>query len=80
MDVYIQVFLTSAVVGCERSALRPGRFKPLEKSPDIPLIGGWVGPGIRLDDVERTIVLALQGFELRLFNRRARSQSLYGLC
>jgi hypothetical protein len=44
VDVYIHVFLTSALVGGELSASRPGRFTPWESVPDIPWVGGWVGP------------------------------------
>jgi hypothetical protein len=33
MDVYIHIFLTLAVAGCEWSASRPGRFTPGEKLP-----------------------------------------------
>jgi hypothetical protein len=43
VDVYIHVFLTSALVGCEWSASRPGRFTSAERAPDTQWIGGWVG-------------------------------------
>jgi hypothetical protein len=33
--------LTSALVGGEWSALRPGRFTPGERAPDAHSIGGW---------------------------------------
>jgi hypothetical protein len=33
VDVYNHVFLTSALVGGERSASRPGRFTPEERAP-----------------------------------------------
>jgi hypothetical protein len=46
-------FLTSAVIGGEWPASRPGRFTPV-KGHRVPiLIGGWVGPRTGLDDTER---------------------------
>jgi hypothetical protein len=39
VDVYIHIFLTSALTGGECSASRPGRF-----TPGIHWIGGWVDP------------------------------------
>jgi hypothetical protein len=36
VDVYIHVFLTTALVGGERSASRPGRFTPEEGAP-VPI-------------------------------------------
>jgi hypothetical protein len=48
MDVYIHIFLTSALVGGEWSASRPGRFTSR-------WIGGWVDPTIGLDDMEETL-------------------------
>jgi hypothetical protein len=47
LDVYIHIFLTSALVGGEWSASRPARF-----TPGTHWIGGWVGPRAGLDDVE----------------------------
>jgi hypothetical protein len=44
VDVEIHVFLTSALVGGEWSASRPGRF-----TPGTHWIGGWVGPRTGLD-------------------------------
>jgi hypothetical protein len=35
--------LTSALVGGEWSASRPGRFTPRERTPSTYWIGGWVG-------------------------------------
>jgi hypothetical protein len=35
VDVYIHIFLTSALVGGERSASRPGRFTPDGRAPGI---------------------------------------------
>jgi hypothetical protein len=53
VDVYIHVFLTSALVGGEWSASRPDRFTLGGKAPATNWIGGWVGPGAGLDDVEK---------------------------
>jgi hypothetical protein len=36
--------MTSALVGGEWSASRPGRFTPWERAPGIHWIGGWVDP------------------------------------
>jgi hypothetical protein len=74
MDVYSHIFLTSALVGCEWSASRPGRF-----TPGTHLIGGWVDPRVGLYDVEKRKSLTLPGRELRPLGRPARSQSLYRL-
>jgi hypothetical protein len=68
---------TSAVVGGELSASRPGRFIPGEIAPGAHWIGGWVGPRTGLDDVEKRKLLTLPGLELRPLGRPARSQSLY---
>jgi hypothetical protein len=53
VDVYIHIFLTSALVGGEWSASRPGRFTPRERAPVSHWIGGWVDPRTDLDDVEK---------------------------
>jgi hypothetical protein len=47
VDVYIHVFLTSALVGGEWSASRTGRF-----TPGTHWIGDWVGFRTGLDNVE----------------------------
>jgi hypothetical protein len=52
VDVETHVFLTSALVGDEWSASRPGRFTPGERAPGTHWIGGWVDPRAGLDDVE----------------------------
>jgi hypothetical protein len=44
VDVYIHIFLTSAVAGGEWSASRPGRFTPRGKSPQYPLDRRLGGP------------------------------------
>jgi hypothetical protein len=60
MDVYIQIFVTSALAGGEWSASRPGRFIPGERVPGIHWIGGWVDTRTGLDDVEKRKFLTLQ--------------------
>jgi hypothetical protein len=44
VDVETHIFLTSALVGGEWSASRPGRFTPGEVAYNAHLTGGWVGP------------------------------------
>jgi hypothetical protein len=53
VDVYINIFLTSALLGGERSASRPGRFTPDERAPGSHWIGGWVDTRAGLDDMEK---------------------------
>jgi hypothetical protein len=53
MDVWIHIFLTSALVGGEWSPSRPGRFTAREWSPSTHGIGCWVGPRASLDDMEK---------------------------
>jgi hypothetical protein len=79
VDVWIHVFLTSALVGSEWSPLRPDRFTPGKGALGVYLIGGWVGPKTGLEDVERRKILSLPGPELRALGHPARSQSLYRL-
>jgi hypothetical protein len=78
-DVYIHIFLTSALVGDEWSASRPDRFTPGERAPGTQWIGGWMGPRADMDDVENRKFLTLPGLELRPLDRPSRSQSLYRL-
>jgi hypothetical protein len=79
VDVYIHIFLTSALVGGKWSASRPGHFIPGERASGTHWIGGWVGPKASLDYVEKRKFLTLPGLELRPLGRPARNQSLYGL-
>jgi hypothetical protein len=67
-DVQIHALLITALVGCEWSVSRPGRF-----THGTHWIGGWVGHSSGLDDVERTEILSLPGLELRTLGRPARS-------
>jgi hypothetical protein len=68
--------MTSALVGSEWAASRPGRF-----NPGTHWIGGWVDPRPGLDDVEKRQLLTLPELELRPLGRPARSQSdMVGSC
>jgi hypothetical protein len=79
VGLQIHIFLTSALVGGEWPASRPGRFNPGERTPGTHWIWGWVDPRTGLDDVEKRKFLTLPGLELRPLGRPARSQSLYWL-
>jgi hypothetical protein len=79
VDVYIHVFLNSALVGDEWLASHPGSFTPGERAPVILWIGIWVGTKAGLDDVEKRKFLTLLGLELRPLGRQIPSQSLYRL-
>jgi hypothetical protein len=57
VDIWIHVFLTSALVGGEWSASGPGRFTPGERVPGIHWIGGWVGPRTGMENVEKKKIL-----------------------
>jgi hypothetical protein len=70
--MYRSIFLTSALVGGEWSASRPGRF-----TPGTHWIGGWVDPRAGLEDVEKRKFLTLSGLELRPLDRPARIASCY---
>jgi hypothetical protein len=76
VDVYIHIFLTSALVRGEWSASHPGRFTPEERAPGTHWIARWVDPRADLDDVENRKFLTLPGRELRPLRRPARSPSL----
>jgi hypothetical protein len=54
VDLYIYIFLTSAIAGGYWSVPRPGRFTPGERAPDTHRIEGWLGPRAGLDDVEKS--------------------------
>jgi hypothetical protein len=53
VNVQTHVFLTTALVGGEWSASRPGRFTPGERAPGTHWIGVWVGPRAGPDDMEK---------------------------
>jgi hypothetical protein len=65
VDVYIQVFLTSALVGGEWSASRPSRLTPGEGAPRTHWIGDWVGPRVSLGDIKKRKILPLPRLKLR---------------
>jgi hypothetical protein len=75
--VKIHIFLTSALVGGEWSASRPGRFTYRERAPGTHWIRGWVAPRGSLDEMEKGKFLTPPTLELRPLGRPARSQSLY---
>jgi hypothetical protein len=66
VDVYIHIFLTSALVGGEWSASRLGRFTPGERAPGTH----WVGLREGLDDVEKRKFLTLLRLERRSLGRQ----------
>jgi hypothetical protein len=49
VHVQTHIFLTSALVGGEWSALRPSRFTPGERTFGTHWIGGWVDPTASMD-------------------------------
>jgi hypothetical protein len=65
IDVQIHLFLTSALVGGERSASPPGHF-----TPGTHWIGGWMGLRIGMDSVESRKILPPPGLELQLVASR----------
>jgi hypothetical protein len=79
VDVYIHTYMTSALVGGEWSASRPGHFIPGERAPGSHWIGGCVDPRVSMEDKEKRKFLTLLGIELRFLGRPASSQSLYQL-
>jgi hypothetical protein len=62
--VQSHIFLTSALVGGEWPASRPGRFTSGERAPGTRWIGGWVNLRAGLDDLEKRKFLALPGLDL----------------
>jgi hypothetical protein len=71
VDVYIHIFLTSAVAGGEWSASCPGRFNPGERSHAAHWIGGWVDPRAGLDNMKKRKLLIVPGLEIRPLGRPA---------
>jgi hypothetical protein len=76
VDVYIHIFLTSALVGVSGQLHAPTLG---ERAPSTHWIGGWMGPRAGLDDVENRKYLILPGLTLQHLSCPARSQSLYQL-
>jgi hypothetical protein len=68
VNVYIHIFLTSALVGGEWSTSRPDRF-----TPGTHWIGGRVDLRASLNDLEKRKFLTLPGLELRPLGRPASS-------
>jgi hypothetical protein len=64
VDVWIHIFLTSALAGGEWSDSRRSRFIPGEGALGTNWIGGWVDPRASLDDMEKRKSLTLPGLEL----------------
>jgi hypothetical protein len=55
VDVYIHIFLTSALAGGDWSASLPGQFTPGERAPGTLWTGGWVDLRAGFDDVEKIL-------------------------
>jgi hypothetical protein len=79
VDVQINVFLTSALVGSEWSASLLGRFTAGVIVRRTHWVGGWMGPRTGLEDVVRRKLSPLPGLEVRALGCPARNQSLYRL-
>jgi hypothetical protein len=75
VDVEHHVFLTSALVGVSLS----DRLTSGGRVRGPRFVGGWVGPRVGLNDLEKRKFLTLEGLELRILGRPARNQSLYRL-
>jgi hypothetical protein len=61
-------YFTSILDGGEWSASRPFRFTPREIAPRAHWIGGWVGPRVDLDAVEKGQILPLSRIKPRSSN------------
>jgi hypothetical protein len=72
VDVYIHIFLTSALGRGDWSASRHGRI-----TTGTHWIGVWVDPRAGLDDMKSKKFLTPPRLELQLLGRPASSQSLY---
>jgi hypothetical protein len=72
--VYIDIFLTSALAGDERSVSSTNRLNPGEEAPSTHWIGDWVDPRVGLDYVEKRKFLTLTGLKFTPLGRPARSQ------
>jgi hypothetical protein len=60
VNVWIHIFVTSALVGGEWSASRTYRFSLREEPPHSHCTGGWVDLRAGLDEVEKRQYLNLQ--------------------
>jgi hypothetical protein len=63
VDVYIHIFLTSALVGGEWSASRLCRFTP-GKEPPVPIVQEVGGPQSRSGRYGEVKILTLPGLEI----------------
>jgi hypothetical protein len=77
VKIWFYVFLTSALVGSNWSASRPCRFIPGYTASDTHCLGQSVGPRADLDDIENWKFSTPPGLEIRPYNRKACSRSLY---
>jgi hypothetical protein len=64
VNVQTHIFLTSALVRSEWSALWPGVFTPGKRAHCILKLGGWVGRRAGLVDTEKWQFLTLPGLKL----------------
>jgi hypothetical protein len=71
VDIWIHIFLTSALVRDEWLASPPGRITPRERAPVTHWIGSWVYLRAGLDDLEKKKFLTLPELELRPLSRPA---------
>jgi hypothetical protein len=70
-EVSVQViFLTSALVGVEWSASRPGRFIPGYVASGILCIGGRVGPRAGMNYVEKIKFMTLLNVFIQIANNK----------
>jgi hypothetical protein len=53
VDIYIHVFLTSALVGGDGQLHTPAALTPGERASGTHWIGGWIDPRACLDDMEK---------------------------
>jgi hypothetical protein len=74
LDVFIHIFLTSALVVGEWPVRRPCRFTSC-----MYCIRSWMGPRADLEGVDKRKFLILPGLQFRLLCRPASSQSLHRL-
>jgi hypothetical protein len=71
VDIYINIVLTSALVGGEWSVSRLCRFTPGERTSGNHWVRGWVDPRTGLYDMENRKFVTLMGLELRSLGRPA---------
>jgi hypothetical protein len=69
VDVYIHIFLTSALAGGDWSASRFSSFTRGERTPGTHLIGGWVDLRTGLDIVKKRKFFTLTVLEYRPLGR-----------